>query len=330
MRSRPMRFLIALIPFMVAAACDEQGSFGYVSRSQADERVDETRRYIDEVGHHRARTRRDSRRDRRGSRSRGRNNVSFLPHRGDYVIEVSGYSGTRFTKAQGTLTIDLIDDCDDWTLQEKLDVVLVDQAKKTHRSNLLYRATEKSSVDRFTFAYSRDHFGEREDYIGNARPTEGGFLVSFVEPKISDMILPADVLYPIGHLRQTLAGAGRQRGGFEAVVFDGGNAIPYRTVTEIGAPLRSNDDNPRVTTARKMLERSSSDRLPTGTTWPVTTSYFPLNDPYAAPIFVRDFLLHETGIIIGLHFDYGDIQMDASLANLDISNPARCAQTTRR
>lgn len=327
---RSIGFLIAFIPLTFMAACDEQSSFGNTVRNQAAERVELLNRSSQSISD-RVRERRDRRRDRRGnrrgSRSRG---GDLLPHRGDYVIEVSGYSTTAFVNAKGTLTIDLINDCNDWTLQEKLDVELFDQAKKTYRSNLLYRATEKNSADRFIFAYSRDHLGEREDFIGDARSVPDGFLASFMEPKITDLVLPSDVVFPVSHFRQVLADASGRRGGFEAVVFDGGNAIAYQAVTEIGRPLRSNDDNPRVATARKMLEKRNSDRLPAGTTWPVKTSFFPLDDPFAAPIYTRDFLLHETGIIIGLHLDYGDFQMDASLANLDILEPTRCARAERR
>ena len=330
MRSgRSIKFLIAFIPLLFMAACDEQSSFGNTVRSQTVDRVERLARGADRLGD-RVRERRDRRRDRRGNRRSSRGRGDLLPHRGDYVIEVSGYSTPAYVNAKGTLTIDLIDDCDDWTLQEKLDVALFDQAKKTYRSNLLYRATEKTSADRFIFAYSRDHLGEREDYIGDVRPVPEGFLARFSEPKITDLVLPGDVIFPISHFRQVLADASGRRSGFEAVVFDGGNAIAYRAVTEIGLPLRSNEDNPRVVSARKMLERSSSDRLPAGMTWPVTTSFFPLDDPYAAPVFTRDFLLHETGIMIGLHLDYGDFQMDARLANLDIFEPTRCAQANRR
>ncbi len=331
MRSvRSIGFLIAFVPLLFMAACDEQSSFGNTVRNQTVERVELFQRSAERVSD-RVRERRDRRRDRRGNRrgSRGRGG-DLLPHRGDYVIEVSGYSTTAFVDAKGTLTIDLIDDCDDWTLQEKLDVVLFDQARKTYRSNLLYRATEKNSADRFIFAYSRDHLGEREDYIGDARPVPDGYLAHFTEPKTTDLILPSDIVFPVSHFRQVLANASGRRGGFDAVVFDGGNAIAYRAATEIGQPLRSNDDNPRVGAARKMLERGTSDRLPPGMTWPVTTSFYPLDDPYAAPIFTRDFLLHDTGVIIGMHLDYGDFQMDASLANLDIFEPNRCARTERR
>ncbi len=327
MRSRrSIRFLIALAPLLLLAACDEQGSLGNVVRSEANDRVDRIRQGVEGFGD-RLRTRRDSSRDSRGERRGGRSRGELLPHRGDYVIEVSGYSSARFANAKGTLTIDLINDCSDWTLQEKLDVVLHDQAKKTYRSNLLYRATEKASADRFIFAYSRDHLGEREDFIGDARPVTAGFLANFMEPKIPDLILPEDVVFPISHFRQVVADARRQRGESEMAVFDGGNSIAYRAVTEIGRPLRSNDKNPQVVAAREMLERTTSDRLPSGKTWPVSTSYYPLDDAYAAPVFTRNFLLHETGIIIGLHFDYGDFQMDASLANLDILEPEDCSAT---
>jgi len=323
---RPINVTIAILALAFLAACDEQGSFGNSVRNAAGDRVDAAERGL-QGARDRLRSRRDGGSIRRGGR-RGRSDLTA--HRGDYVIEVSGYSNARFANAKGTLTRDMIDDCGDWTLQEKLDVTLIDQAKKHHRSNLLYRATEKTSADRFIFAYSRDHLSTREDYIGDARPVPGGFLASFMEPPITDLVLPEDVIYPINHFRRVLASARRQRGGFEAMVFDGGNAIAYLAVTEIGNSLRTDDDNPRVAAAREMLESKRSDRLPNGRTWPVTTSYFPLDDPNAPPIFTRDFLLHESGIIIGLHFDYGDFQMDASLANLDILEPKRCAPGNQR
>ena len=247
------------------------------------------------------------------------------------MVQVSGYSTGRFTQASGTLTIDLIESCDDWTLQEKLDVMLQDQAKKTHRSNLLYRATETASSNRFTFAYSRDHLGVREDFIGDAVPIDGGMLATFIEPRTADLVLPTDVVFPITHLRQVLAAGRRGRDGLETIVFDGANDIAYRAVTTIGAPLRANDSNPRVADARRTLDRLNSDQLPRGRTWPVTISFFPLDDAYAPPVLVRELLLHESGIIVGLHFDYGDFQMDAGLRFLDIQEPVdACAAQDRR
>ncbi len=332
MRSaRPILLLAALLAPALVAACDDQSSLGNIVRSEAGNRVDRVKRGAERISD-RLRNRRgsSSRREGRDRQRGGRSKGGLWPHRGDYAIEVSGYSSARYQNATGTLTIDVIDDCNDWTLQEKLDIVLLDQDKKPYGSNLLYRATEKASADRFIFAYSRDHLGERDDYIGDARPVPDGFLASFIEPKITDLMLPKDAVFPISHFRQVLANARRSRGKSETVVFDGGNAIAYQAITEIGRPLRSDDDNPRVVAAREMLERDTSDRLPAGKTWPVTISYYPLDDPYAAPVFTRDLLLHETGIIVGLHFDYGDLQMDASLVNLDIFEPARCAQEKRR
>lgn len=326
---RPIQLAIALAALVFMAACDEQGSFGNSVRSQTGGGIDPLRRSAERAGD-RLRSRRDGGSSRRGTSRGGRSRGDILPHRGDYIIEVSGYSNANFANALGTLTIEMIDDCGDWTLQEKLDVTLIDQARQTYKSNLLYRATEKASADRFVFAYSRDHLGEREDYIGQARPVPGGFLASFMEPEITDLMLPGEVVYPVSHFRQVLANAKRRRGRSETIVFDGGNAIPYLTVTEVGRPLRPDDDNPRVAAAREMLERKTSDRLPAGNTWPVTTAYYPINDTYAPPIFTRDYLLHESGVIIGLHFDYGDLQMDASLANLDIQRPKRCATERSR
>jgi hypothetical protein len=327
---RPARVLLALALLtasLALVACDEQGE---VSASTARDLVDplkraqhaaNTYRTLRDIAGDRTRVRRD-----RSSRRLGRSGADLLPHRGDYAIHESGFATARFMSAHGVLSLSLVDDCNDWTLQEKWDVEFLDQAKRVHRSNLLYRASEKPSANRFIFAYSQEHLGERSDFIGDALPVDGGYLASFSEPEIAALYLPADVVFPITHLRQVLAAARRQRDGFQATVFDGGNAIAYRAETVIGRPLRSNDDNPRIKAARAELDEKTSDRLPDGRTWPVTVDYFPLDDPYAPPVFTRSFVLHESGVIISHHVDYGDLQVDARLKNLDILEPADCGR----
>lgn len=328
--------LAALISWAFPVGYDQQRALGNAAlgdtvRGSDDQRADRLDGRRDRYSDWR-RLSRDERRGRRGSRSRRnrRGGGVLIPHRGDYVIEVSGYSTTSFTDAHGTLTIDLLNDCDDWTLQEKLDVVLEDAGKKNYRSNLLYRATEKASARRFNFAYSRDHLDIREDFIGDAVPVENGFLASFMEPRTSDLILPGETVYPITHRREIIAAARRGRDGFDMVVFDGGNDIAYLAKTQISKEIQADDGNPRVAATRAMLEKRRSHPLPTGRTWPVTTRYYPLGHGHAAPILVREFLLHESGIIVGLHFDYGDFQMDASLAHLDIFDLDTCSSRTRR
>ncbi len=329
--NRPLRAVIGWASVMPAMAepaglLKMLGSIGNRLYSQTSDRVGSP------VDHYRERlrARRDGQRQSRGERRRSRGRSDLLPHRGDYIIEVSNFSSSRFIAAQGTLTIDMVNDCDDWTLQEKLDLELQDQERQSYHSSLLYRGTEKASSNQFVFAYSRDHLGDREDFIGDARPAGDGSTVRFMEPKTVDLVLGRDVTYPISHFREVLASAKRQRNSEEATVFDGGNVVAYRAVTNIGQPLRSVDENPRVVAARSMLEKNSADRMPAGRTWPVTINYFPLDDAYAPAVFTRDFLLHESGVILGLHFDYGDLQMQATLANLDILEPESCTDESWR
>ena len=136
--------------------------------------------------------------------------------------------------------------------------------------------------------------------------------------------MPSDVVFPVTHLRQVLASARRQRRDFEAIVFDGGNGFPYRAVTTIGRTRRQDDRNPRVAAARTELDQETSDRLPPGRNWPVRIDYFPEGDPNAPPVYTRQFLLHENGIVLSFHFDYGDVQLDARLKNLDIHENVDC------
>lgn len=271
----------------------------------------------------RQRERRRARRDRTRRRF-ARGGGEILPHFADYAIHESGFSTTRFKSAHGMLTVEMINNCDDWTLQEKWDLDLRDQDDQSHRSDLIYRASEVRSAKKFVFAYSREHLDERTDFIGDVLDVDGGFMARFQEPKIADAFMPDDLVFPITHLRQILTDARRGRSESEALVFDGANALPYRAVTAISQPLREDDPNPRVVAARTELDLQTSDRLPDGRHWPIRVDYFPLDDAFAAPILTREFLLHENGIILSFHFDYGDIQMDARLKILDIRDPIPC------
>lgn len=304
------------------SACVEDQRWSRSARSEDGKQASQIRPASQTVSD-RQRERRRDRRD-RTSRRTGRGGGALLPHFADYAVHETGFSTTRFKRAHGMLTIELIDDCGDWTLQEKWDLNLRDQADQSHPSNLLYRASEVRSASKFVFAYSRDHLGERTDFIGDVLEIDGGFMARFREPEIPDLFLPPDLVFPIDHLRQILSEARRQGTGFETMVFDGGNNFPYRAVTTISQPLRADDPNPRVVAARTELDGQTSDRLPNGRNWPVRIDYFPEGDAYAPPVFTREFLLHENGVILSFHFDYGDIQMDARLKTLDIRKAKPC------
>lgn len=328
---RPARSIIglAVLTLVLAlglAACRDEDSWSRSVRSGDGDRVSQIRPASRTVSDRQRERRRTTRRDRTRRRFGG-DGGQLIPHFGDYAIHEAGFTTARFKRAHGTLTVEVIDDCGDWTLQERLDVRLHDQANRIHQSNLLYRASEVRSADKFVFAYSRDHLGERNDFIGDVLEIDGGFMARFQAPETTpDAFLSSDLVFPVTHLRRILSEARSERTGFETIVFDGGNDFAYRAVTTIGQPLRADDSNPRVVAARTELDLKTSDRLPEGRHWPVRTDYFALDDEYAAPIFTREFLLHESGIVLSFHFDYGDLQMDARLKTLDIRRARPCPE----
>ena len=328
----PARSIIGLVILILflglgLSACREDEAWNRSLRADDGSRLSQVRRNAET--RQASRTVADRLRERRTRRDRtsrrlGRDGGQLLPHFADYAVHETGFATTRFKSAHGTLTVELIDDCGDWTLQEKWDLDLRDQDDRSHPSNLLYRASEVSSAGKFVFAYSRDHLGERTDYIGDVLAIDGGYLARFQTPEIPDDYMASNLEFPITHLRQILSDARGGGGGFETTVFDGGNAFPYRAVATISQPLRSDDRNPRVVAARTELDAQTSDRLPDGRHWPVRVDYFPPDDAYAPPVLVREFLLHESGVVLSFHFDYGDIQMDARLKTLDIREPMPC------
>ena len=149
-------------------------------------------------------------------------------------------------------------------------------------------------------------------------------MARFRAPEIPDRFMAPDLIFPRTHFRQILAEARSGNTGFETTVFDGGNDFPYRAVTTIGQPLQGGDRHPGIAAVRTELDVRTSDRLPDGRHWSVRVDYFPPEDAYAPPVFVREFLLHESGVVLSFHFDYGDIRLDARLKTLDIREAIAC------
>ena len=287
----------------------------------------------------RLRERRSTRRD-RTSRRFSRGAADLVPHLADYVIHESGFVTGRFLAAQGQLTVDLTRHCQDWTLQESWAFTFRDQAGRGHDSDLLYRFTEAEAPSPSIFRYSRKHLEEPEELIyGKVLPDDLGFTVVFTEPKepgntggkTPELLLSNDIIFPVTHLREVIASAKRGRRELEAKVFDGGNLLPYRAVTRIGDSIRFRDEDARqILTAETELDIQTTDRLPSGRLWPIVTEYFPPNDAYAPPVFKRDLLLHESGIMINFHLDFGDLRMKGKLKNLDRHEPQPCTRDQKR
>ena len=151
---RPARSIIGLAVLILSlsfglAACREDQAWSRSVGNGEGSRVSQIRPASQTVSD-RQRERRRARRDRTSGRL-GRGGGRLLPHFADYAVHETGFSTTRFKRAHGSLTVELVDDCGDWTLQEKLDLNLRDQANKLHPSNLPYRASEVPSASLFLY-----------------------------------------------------------------------------------------------------------------------------------------------------------------------------------
>jgi hypothetical protein len=274
---------------------------------------------------------RDSSRIRRDSPwrqglGRGRAADTVLPHRGLYLVDITGYDTARFTDARGTLVIELAQHCNAWTLVEDLDITLSQDGHKAGRSKLIYNGVENHVSGEFTFAYARDHLGERVDFKGHAADLGPARLATFIAPPVADLEMPSGTVHPITHLRQVIAAAQRGEEQFQALVFDGANVVAYDAVAQIDPAVPTDKVNPMVRAVRELLDKHSPDQLPQGRIWPIDIDYFPANDQYARPVVRRETLMHETGITLALHLDFGDFRMDAKLAHLDVQEAPDCEE----
>lgn len=333
--------IFVTLPLWLLVACDDQGgSFGDRVRDYADRRTDRAegwarsaeeraQTFSERLRHYRERPgEADGERRDRGSLldrgDRGERTGDLLAHQADYVVEPSGYLTPSFDSAQGTLQIDLVKSCQDWTLQERLTVHLERPSGGRPESSVLYRGTEQLDEQRFSFAYSRRHPDNDADVIGQVKQEGRVLAASFQAPQSQVIDLPRQTVFPVQHLRQLIGAARRGRRELVTIVFDGANLDAYRALARISQPVEANPDDPKVPDIDRLLAQTRSDSLPRGRIYPIHIDYFPVADPAAAPLLQRDMLLHESGVIIGMHIDFGDLRMDATLAHLSRQSPPDC------
>jgi len=116
--------------------------------------------------------------------------------------------------------------------------------------------------------------------------------------------------FPAEHLRRILAAAESDEKLLEAKVYDGSDdgVKVLNTTTIIG----------KVATGAVAEKAAQIEPLSKLRRWPVSISYFDINEKDAPPLYVMSFDLYENGVSRALNLDYGDFALAGEITELSL------------
>jgi EipB-like len=246
--------------------------------------------------------------------------ISLVSHRAVYELTLLKSTGTKSpTAAHGRIAFEFTGSTCDGYVQNFRQLTELQPAEGPTRVSDMSSATFEDADGRnFEFKTQITIDSRADDPVdGKARRNAGGLLsVSLVKPKHQKFELDRNVVFPTEHLRRILAAAEAGQNLLEVSVFDGsetGEKV-YETTTYIGHPVAG----PAVEKAAHIPELDNMRR------WPVSVSYFEMDQKDDAPSYILSFDLYENGISRALRLDYGDFVLAGEMSSLELLPAPAC------
>ena len=159
--------------------------------------------------------------------------------------------------------------------------------------------------------------GGSEETDGVAKKNKiGDVAIDLNKPKRGKLEYSGPILFPTDHLRKILQTAREGGKMLAARVYDasGDGSKRFDTLTIIGEPLKSEpQEKPFQAEAFRNLRR-----------WPITISYFDLEQKDQPPSYVLTLELFENGVTYSMKLDYGDFVLGAKTSSLTLLPPPKC------
>lgn len=243
--------------------------------------------------------------------------IGLEPHRATYdvqTVRVSPQSVIASISGQMEWTMD--DACEAWSAVQSDRLNFVYRLGSSIESLSIYRIWESKDGDAFNFQSRIDFDGQTDsERRGAAGVGGGGGKARYTLPDQDSVILPAETLFPVGHLSLLIEKAKAGEHFVSALVFDG---LEDRGLTETTASIG--------TEIAPGTGDSDADPLLSVRGWPVRLAVFKSEGSESLPIYEMDMTLLENGVTTELVVDYGDFAFRAALSDIE-RRPVDCASS---
>jgi hypothetical protein len=242
------------------------------------------------------------------------------PHRAAYSLSLGhAHQASALTEVRGGLVMEWRRECDGWLSQQRLGFVASGSALEefgeerappgngfVSSHDVRFSSWEALDGSRMRYAVrSYDGSLVSEEYRGEAWvKSEDGGSASFTVPRIREIRLPGETVFPTDHLERVLASAAAGERLVSHTVFDGwGFDALTQITTVIGSPVE--------------IEVSTEGVSATMPAWPMSMAYYNIERGEEEPSFEATFKMTADGVLHELQLDYGDFRLDGTLEVLE-------------
>jgi len=249
---------------------------------------------------------------------------ALAPHRAVYDLSLLKAEGAKApSEARGRITFDFSGSaCDGYIQNVRQLTQLQPQEGEAQVSDMRSATFEAADGSDFRFKITTkvsnaESSGGSEETDGVAKKNKiGDVAIDLNKPKRGKLEYSGPILFPTDHLRKILQSAREGGKMLAARVYDasGDGSKRFDTLTIIGEPLKSEpQEKPFQAEAFRNLRR-----------WPITISYFDLEQKDQPPSYVLTLELFENGVTYSMKLDYGDFVLGAKTSSLTLLPPPKC------
>ncbi len=244
--------------------------------------------------------------------------ISMVPHRAIYELTTDHITADGpFTGGTGLFSIEIVESCDGWTLNQRIRIIFSEKMGNTLDSDSHFASFEARDGETFTFEVRNLRNGiVVEEYSGSAETDGpgGAGSATFKEPEGERIKLPKGTFFPITYnhilIEKIISGARF----VSARTFDGGG---LDSAYEVNAVIGDREPGGE-------LQSEGDTQIAEGEVWPVRLAYFPIASSDPEPMIEIDVELLPNGVSPSLVFDYGYIALKASLQRIEELDRPTC------
>ncbi|HEX7006019.1 MAG TPA: cell envelope integrity EipB family protein [Alphaproteobacteria bacterium] len=240
------------------------------------------------------------------------------PHRASYLLTLkSAKSGSGIADVKGRMLFEIVDACDGWTVNQKLELRMLSNEAPELVTETSYTSWESKDGLRFRFDTRTTRNGVlAEQYRGSAElvDLESGGEATYTVPEERKLKLPKGTLFPTAHTEAVIQRAAAGETFDYRTLFDGSSAdSPFG----VSAVMRAVDP-------QKAGADAGLAKLITPRAWRIKLAFFPQESKEAEPDYELSVLLYENGVVRDMVLDYSNFSLNAKLDKAEPLSKPKC------
>lgn len=232
--------------------------------------------------------------------------MELAAHRAFYRLTLASTQNSGVTSASGAMEYEVIDGCQGWATQQRLDMTVLDREGGDTHTVSDYSTWESKDGQHFRFRITQSTNGDRQVRAGSAElpPGRPGYAV-YTLPTPKRIALPPGTVFPMAQTEAVLAAAQKGQMFVSLPVFDG---TATTTVENTFAVIAERGQ--QMETAFAPLKHLPSLYVHMG--------YFDTDTTQMLPDTLLSMRYWDNGVADALTMDFGNFIMSGKLAQFEL------------